>query len=317
MKIFLSLLLFCALSTSALASGGFSLGGNTLGLACSNGQVPEWNAGGFTQCLSASGSGTVTTVNTDSTTSSMFTNTANVIGTGIVTLTYLTQVKNKVLIGPSSGSDAAPTYRLLVGADLPLPGAASLGGVFSKAAVSHQFLTAIVAADGSVTSAQPAFTDVSGSVAAGQMPALTGDVTTSAGAVATTVAKIQGTAVTGTTGTGNILFQTGFVEEWPVNAVGATLTNATIYVVPYSTVGRKVINVRIACATSGTVTADLKIGGTNITTCNAISVTSTPQTVTCDTGSTSTLAATGILTLVTTSNSTCTDFYADVQTARQ
>lgn len=39
-----------------------------------------------------------------------------------------------------------------------------------------------------VTVGQLAFTDISGSVAAGQMPALTGDVTTSAGAVATTIA---------------------------------------------------------------------------------------------------------------------------------
>jgi len=37
-------------------------------------------------------------------------------------------------------------------------------------------------------------------------PALTGDVTTSAGGVAATVAKIQGTTVSGTTGSGNVVF---------------------------------------------------------------------------------------------------------------
>jgi len=52
---------------------------------------------------------------------------------------------------------------------------------------SNLFLTAISAA-GVVSTAQPAFTNLSGSVAAGQMPALTGDVTTSAGTVATTIA---------------------------------------------------------------------------------------------------------------------------------
>jgi hypothetical protein len=59
-----------------------------------------------------------------------------------------------------------------------------------QAAVSNNFLTAISAA-GTVTTAQPAFTNLSGSVAASQMPALTGDVTTSAGAVATTLATVN------------------------------------------------------------------------------------------------------------------------------
>jgi hypothetical protein len=59
-------------------------------------------------------------------------------------------------------------------------------GVQTKAAVSNSFLTAINDV-GLVTVAQPAFTDISGSIAASQMPALTGDVTTPAGAVATTI----------------------------------------------------------------------------------------------------------------------------------
>jgi hypothetical protein len=60
-------------------------------------------------------------------------------------------------------------------------------GVQTKSAVGNNFLTAI-ADDGTVSSAQPAFTNLSGSVAAGQMPALTGDITSSAGTVATTLA---------------------------------------------------------------------------------------------------------------------------------
>jgi hypothetical protein len=42
-----------------------------------------------------------------------------------------------------------------------------------------------------------------GTLQAGQFPALTGDVTTTAGSLATTVAAIQGTTISGTTGTGN------------------------------------------------------------------------------------------------------------------
>lgn len=52
-------------------------------------------------------------------------------------------------------------------------------GVQTKTATSNQFLTAISAA-GVVSSAQPAFSDISGSVTAGQLPQFTGgDVTTS------------------------------------------------------------------------------------------------------------------------------------------
>lgn len=65
------------------------------------------------------GSGTVTTVNTDSTTTSIFANTTNVIGTTTVTLSLKTQTANKVLASPTTGSAAAPAFRALVAADIP------------------------------------------------------------------------------------------------------------------------------------------------------------------------------------------------------
>ena len=46
----------------------------------------------------------------------------------VVTPTLSTQVANRVLVGPASGSDAAPTFRALVGTDLP-PATASTQGV--------------------------------------------------------------------------------------------------------------------------------------------------------------------------------------------
>lgn len=49
-------------------------------------------------------------------------------------------------------------------------------------------------------------TQATGTLAAGRFPALTSDVTTSAGSLATTVAAIAGTTVSGTTGTGNVVF---------------------------------------------------------------------------------------------------------------
>lgn len=80
---------------------------------------------------------------------------------GTLTATIKTVVKNKVLIGPTTGADAAPTYRLLVGADLPNPSSSTLGGVESYAAVSNQWINAI-STSGVPSSTQPAFTNISG-----------------------------------------------------------------------------------------------------------------------------------------------------------
>lgn len=82
--------------------------------------------------------------------------------------------------------------------------------------------------------AQPAFTDLSGSVAAAQMPALTGDITTSAGAVATTLATVN--ANVGTFGSSSSIptftvNAKGLVTAASGNAVIApagTLTGATL-----------------------------------------------------------------------------------------
>lgn len=90
--------------------------------------------------------------------------------------------------------------------------------VVADTGASNNFLTAISAA-GAISKAQPAFTNLSGSVAATQMPALTGDVTTSAGAVATTIAaaavtytKIQNISATSRV-LGRITAGAGSTEE--------------------------------------------------------------------------------------------------------
>lgn len=71
------------------------------------------------------------------------------------------QSANFVFSGPVSGSAAAPTFRAMVPADLPLPTSTTVGGVKSLASVSHNFLTSI-GTDGSVTQAQPAAGDITG-----------------------------------------------------------------------------------------------------------------------------------------------------------
>jgi hypothetical protein len=69
----------------------------------------------------------------------------------------------------AGASSAAPVWAAIAGADLPNPSATTLGGVQSKAATTNQFLTSI-STSGVPASAQPAFTDISGTVAATQLP---------------------------------------------------------------------------------------------------------------------------------------------------
>lgn len=80
---------------------------------------------------------------------------------------FVDQPANFIFAGPTSGADATPAFRALVGADLPNPGASSKGGVQSYAAVSNQFVTSI-STSGVVSSAQPSFSNISGTVAVSQ-----------------------------------------------------------------------------------------------------------------------------------------------------
>jgi hypothetical protein len=97
--------------------------------------------------------------------------------------------------------------------------------------------------------------EVTGTMAAARLPALTGDVTTSAGSVATTVAKIQTTTVSGTTGTGNVVF-----------SAAPTLTGTTVLA------GVSQSGQYTNTANGGTVTPVLRLtgswfsGGTSTTT---------------------------------------------------
>lgn len=97
---------------------------------------------------------------------------------------------NLVFAGPNTGAPAQPSFRALVGSDLPFPGTgvANLGGVQTKGVVSHNFLTGISSVDGSVSAAQPACGDLSNSGTAcqantgtsgGNVPLLNGNNTES------------------------------------------------------------------------------------------------------------------------------------------
>lgn len=90
-----------------------------------------------------------------------------VTSTGTLTASWNTQSANAVLSGPTTGAAALPTFRALVGADLPLPGPSSRGGVQSIGPVTHQFVNSI-GTSGVTTVAQPDASDLSGTLTIGQ-----------------------------------------------------------------------------------------------------------------------------------------------------
>ncbi len=120
------------------------------------------------------------------------------------------QTANKVLSGPSTGAAAVPAYRSLVNADFPDLAAAGTNtkvSFNSKGLVTTAVAAALASSDyanqGTTTTllhgnaaGNPSWgkvalaADVSGTLAAGQFPALTGDVTTSAGSLSTTIANV-------------------------------------------------------------------------------------------------------------------------------
>jgi hypothetical protein len=84
-----------------------------------------------------------------------------VTNTGTLTAVLNTQAANLVFAGPGSGGAVAPTFRSLVGADLPNPSATTLGGIQSLAAVGSRWINTI-STSGVPSATQPAFTDISG-----------------------------------------------------------------------------------------------------------------------------------------------------------
>jgi hypothetical protein len=83
-----------------------------------------------------------------------------VTSSGTLTASWVAQNANLVFAGPSSGSAAAPTFRTLVGADLPAPTATTLGGVESTASTSHQWVS-YIDTSGVPHQSQPSCSDLS------------------------------------------------------------------------------------------------------------------------------------------------------------
>lgn len=177
------------------------------------------------------GSGTVTSV---SGLSPLFT-----VANPSTTPTFsLSSAAANTVLGNNTGSPAAPAY---FGFIPPITKAAvasnwlrsfdSTTGLFTasqpaysdvsgtpqlaitKAAVASNWLRSYDSTTGLFTASQPAFTDVSGSVASTQMPALTGDTTSSAGATVTTTGKVNGVSYGSSPATDTIPVITASVTE--------------------------------------------------------------------------------------------------------
>jgi hypothetical protein len=122
------------------------------------------------------------------------------------------QSNNLILATPGFGS-GPPSFRALVGADLPVPQTVALGGVRSAAAPAHQFGTG-VDTSGNPTFAQPAIGDISG--LASNMAAFL-----AAGTSATLA-----TAVPDGTGTGPLVFANGSTVALGTASTAVTQTPA-------------------------------------------------------------------------------------------
>lgn len=192
---------------------------------------------------------------------------------------FAAQNANKVFSGPASGADAVPTFRALVGTDLPLPGTSTLGGVKSLAASANNFLTGL-GADGAFTRAQPAFSNLSGSWSCAQSAALTGNVTRPAGSCATTIANLAVTngmlagsiAASKLIGTDIATVGTVAAGTWQGTKIGLayggtnadlSATGGTSQFLKQNTAGGAIVPTRPACADLSNAAASCSTDATN------------------------------------------------------
>lgn len=110
-------------------------------------------------------------------------------GAGPVTQTNAVPLDNKSINGATNTLTNLPAAALtgtVPAAALPNPSATALGGTQSITCGSHTWIS-VISISGVPFCTQPAFSDISGSAACSQLPALTGNVTMTAGQCATVI----------------------------------------------------------------------------------------------------------------------------------
>src|ERR1017187_4709404 len=170
---------------------------------------------------SSSGSGTVTSVGL--TLPNIFSVSGSpVTTTGSLTATLATQAANLVFAGPTTGADAAPTFRLLVAADIPaLP--YGTGTVTSVSVVSANGFAGTVAT-ATTTPAITLTTTITG-ILSGNGTAISAASTTGSGSV---VLATSPTLVTPALGTPSALVGTNITGTAAGLTAGTVTTNANL-----------------------------------------------------------------------------------------
>lgn len=134
-----------------------------------NAFVLSTDGSGHTSWISAAAGGTVTSVGLALPANILTVSGSPVTTSGTLTGTLATQNANTVWSGPNTGAAATPTFRALVGADLPNPSTSSLGGIQAINAVASNWIRSINTS-GVPQLSQPAFSDISGSITPAQCP---------------------------------------------------------------------------------------------------------------------------------------------------
>lgn len=203
---------------------GINIFARTTGVTLESGSVAPaastdtlYNIGGnlyFNGVLVATSAGVGTVTSVGLTVPAIFSVSGSpVTSSGTLAVTLAAQTANLVWAGPASGGAATPTFRALVAADIPADPTIACTNCVTWASVnktgstladlvtrSATDLTSGTLPDARFPATLPALSGVnltalnatnlgSGTVPAARMPALTGDITTSAGAVATTLAN--------------------------------------------------------------------------------------------------------------------------------
>ncbi len=133
-------------------------------VASSSGQVLSSDASGNLSWTSPT-SGSVTSVAL-SAPSFLSVTGSPITSSGTLSMSLATQTQNSIFAAPN-GSTGTPSFRSLVGADLPTPSSSSLGGVQSLAPTSSKWINSI-STSGIPTASQPAFTDLTGTATVAQ-----------------------------------------------------------------------------------------------------------------------------------------------------
>lgn len=131
--------------------------------------VLSTDGSGHTSWVSNAAGGTVTSVALALPASTFTISGSPVTTTGTLTGSFANQTANTIFAGPTTGAATTPTWRALVGADLPNPSTSSLGGIQAINAVASNWIRSINGS-GVPQLSQPAFSDISGSITPAQCP---------------------------------------------------------------------------------------------------------------------------------------------------